>query len=301
MAVKKMTDCYCVRCQRNHAISEFYKSVNPFHPSGYIPYCKDAIKEMVGYYINQTKNLECAIWLSCSLLGVPFIKKAYDGLEETLNNREINKGSNYFAYYLSKLVDCDYTTGERQYKDFSSTDVAYGEINTMRVHEEAVKADYAKFELDWGKQTPEDYEFLENIYYKYTEDLELDSQQEDLYRDLCLARLRKRRMESGIDGEFDENALAKIQTQIFSIMNKLKIDEFEKTQKSPVDLMIFERIKMVEETMPCEVPDKKKYKDVTGIGKYLKDLVYRPMLNTLVGARDFNVRDVANYEIEDIK
>ena len=296
MARKMIPEVYCLGCQRVHPISEFYKSNSPFHPNGYLPYCKEEIKNILDHYLSKTKNLESAVWLTCSVLNLPFIKRAYDLMVQDYKSKDI-KSYNYMGMYLSKLQAIDLKTGERKYKDFSDSDMDFNELSKIKEAESVSNDDKTQMFLDWGEQSTEDYSFLENLFYKYTGDLNLDDIQEGLYRDLCLARLRKRKLESGINDEINEQDLAKVQDQIFKIITKLKIDDFESQQKSPVEQLIFERIKMVEETMPCEYEDKKKYRDIDGIGKYLKDLIFRPMLNTLTGTRDFNVKDVHDYEL----
>lgn len=290
-------EAYCNGCHRVHLTTDFYKSKNPFHDDGVLLYCKTACGDIFDHYLTQTKNIESALWLTCSYLGVPFIKEAYDNIEAKAKERDdmgIKKQYNYIGNYMTVLGLIG-DNNKKNYRDFSDTDVAYGEVNSVRLAEEAVKQDYERFEETWGPQEVEDYSFLENLFNKYTEDIEIDSRQEDLYRDLCLSRLRKRKLESCPN--VDETDMTRVQNQIFSIMSKLKLDDFESQHKNPVDLMIFERIKMVEETMPCEDPDKSKYKDVDKIGKYLKSLIFRPMLNTLTGSRDFNVRDVKDLDI----
>ena len=104
------------------------------------------------------------------------------------------------------------------------------------------KAQIEELELNWGYQeSEEDYKFLEYLYDKFTKGIKFENtQQEYLYRDLCLARLEKRKAEQGkIDTD-----ITKIQGRILTLMNKLKLDEFESTKPKTVsEQLIFAKTK----------------------------------------------------------
>ena len=50
-----------------------------------------------------------------------------------------------------------------------------------------------------------------------------------------------------------------------------------------------------------EYKEPKKYRDFNKIKMYYKDLVLRPLLNTLVGSKDFNIDidDVGKYNLDE--
>ena len=184
--------------------------------------------------------------------------------------------------------------------DFSNTDVSMGEISSLKKSEEALNREIEKLELDWGVQEDiEDYKFLVYNFDKYTKDVgEMTPQQEDLYRDLCLARLEKRKIEEKkLDGD-----LTKVQNRILNLMHKLNLDRFEDNQpKTLSEEFLFDKIRMVEQTMPADFyKDKNLYKDMTKKRKLMTDLVYRPLANTLTGSRDFNIdiNDIEKYQVD---
>ena len=165
MAKRVMADeSFCVYCQREHLDTDFYKSNNPFYPNGRLPYCKDAVKDIFKYYFNQTNVMETAIWLTCSQIGVPFIKKAYDLFQKDITDKKRNKGYNFMGLYLTKLNAIESGGKQKKYREFSATDTNYGDVKTLKTVEDIIKADYQNFELDWGQQSAEDYAFLENLY-----------------------------------------------------------------------------------------------------------------------------------------
>ena len=54
-------------------------------------------------------------------------------------------------------------------------------------------------------------------------------------------------------------------------------------------------------TKPCELyKEPRKYKDFNQIKKYYKDLVLRPLLNTLAGHRDFEIDIEDNFMEEEV-
>ena len=215
---------------------------------------------------------------------------------------------------MGKATDFRYNTGATRFP-WAAVGENYNVQDLMEIvkflmqgegpeYEEAVKnvkAQIEKLELDWGYQESEDdYKFLIYMYEKYTKGVTIENpQQEDLYRDLCLARLEKRKAEQGkIDTD-----ITKIQGRILTLMNKLKLDEFESTKPKTVsEQLIFAKIAQIEQTKPADLyKEPNKYKDYSKLRKYMKDLVLRPALNTLVGNKDFNLSldDVESYNIED--
>ena len=138
------------------------------------------------------------------------------------------------------------------------------------------------------------------MYSKYTNNVAFENpQQEDLYRDLCLARLEKRKAEQGkIDTD-----ITKIQGRILTLMNKLKLDEFESTKPKTVsEQLLFAKIPMIESNRAWDIYNKmQEYKLTSKRRKYYKDLVLRPTLNSLANNRDFNIdlSDLEKYNLKD--
>ena len=53
-----ITESYCIGCGRPYTLDKFYKSPNPLHYNGVLPYCKDCCNRMVHSYIKKYGNLE---------------------------------------------------------------------------------------------------------------------------------------------------------------------------------------------------------------------------------------------------
>ena len=295
---KSSVMCMCIKDGREYPSDRFYEHKNlEIFPKGYVPYCKDCCNDMLQYYLKKTGTIEASMWYVCALLDIPFIKRVFE------KTQELNRDTDKFieTYYnllwgsrsMKKALDV--------WESFSDSDVGFEEISGVTKTDEGIKAQIEKLELDWGYQeSEEDYKFLIYMYEKYTKGVAIENpQQEELYRDLCLARLEKRKAEQGkIDTD-----ITKIQGRILTLMNKLKLDEFESTKPKTVsEQLIFAKIAQIEQTKPADLyKEPNKYKDYSKLRKYMKDLVLRPALNTLVGNKDFNLNldDVESYNIED--
>jgi hypothetical protein len=295
---KSSVMCMCIKDGREYPSDRFYEHKNlEIFPKGYVPYCKDCCNDMLQYYLKKTGTIEASMWYVCALLDIPFIKRVFEKTQEL--NRDTDKfiETYYNLLWGSKSIKKALDTWE----SFSDSDVGFEEISGVTKTDEGIKAQIEKLELDWGYQeSEEDYKFLIYMYEKYTQGVTIENpQQEDLYRDLCLARLEKRKAEQGkIDTD-----ITKIQGRILTLMNKLKLDEFESTKPKTIsEQLIFAKIAQIEQTKPADLyKEPKKYKDFSKLRKYMKDLVLRPALNTLVGNKDFNLNldDVESYNIED--
>ena len=305
---KRPTTSVCVSCQREYPIDKFYPRIvdDKFSPDGVIPYCTDCCEEIVRENLTKVNSLESAMWLTCAKLDVPFIRKVFEKVEEQKSKYQQKSGKKDSEYTLFKYY-YDYLWGSKSmgtaidvWIDFSNTDVSMGEISSLKKSEEALNREIEKLELDWGVQEDiEDYKFLVYNFDKYTKDVgEMTPQQEDLYRDLCLARLEKRKIEEKkLDGD-----LTKVQNRILNLMHKLNLDRFEDNQpKTLSEEFLFDKIRMVEQTMPADFyKDKNLYKHMKKKRKLMTDLVYRPLANTLTGSRDFNIdiNDIEKYQVD---
>jgi hypothetical protein len=184
----------------------------------------------------------------------------------------------------------------------SGTDVDYKDINGLVKSNEVIEAEKQQYIMNWGNQDCiEDYQFLDNCFEKYTKGIEFtNSQQEDLYRDLCRDRLLLRKIN---DGRYNgDETIDKVQTRIGRLMSTLRVDEFENNKPKTIsEQLLFQKIAQIEETEPADFyKDYEKYRDISKLRKYEQDMVYRPLKNDLLGARDFNVNldDLDQYKID---
>lgn len=288
---------YCVQDSREYPSDRFYQHKNlELFPKGFVPFCKDCCDTMFKYYLQKTGTLEASMWYVCARLDMPFIQRVFEKVQE--QHIEVDKfvGTYYNYLWGSRSMKKALDTWD----SFADSDVDFKEISGITKSDEGIKAQAEQLELDWGYQeTEDDYKFLIYTYEKYTKNITIENpQQEDLYRDLCLARLEKRKAEQGKT----DTDVTKIQGRILTLMNKLKLDEFESTKPKTIsEQLIFAKIPMVEENDSWELYNRqKKYENESQVRKYLKDLVLRPILNFVCNNKDYNVNidDVSQYDLD---
>lgn len=293
MAARKPEDSFCVKCGRPYPIDYFYKSPNPNHTKGVLPYCKDCCNEMIHKNLKTHGSLESALWFTCAEVGVPFLIKIYEKVETKISNQKRKPGIKY--NYMGNYMSIMYANKQNVdvWETFADTDVALGEVKKVKKQEESIKESMAELELDWGRYEVEELQLLEYMFSEYTRGLEtMTVAQERLYRDLCLVELRKRKKDEDKENTKEE------QKQIIELMKTLKIDDFKvEKEKSMIDRMLESQIAYMEQEEPAEhYKDLEKYCDFMSIGKYMYNHVIRPFKNVLLGSKEYSLK----YEHDEI-
>ncbi len=300
MAVKAKTKtsvmCTCVRDGREYPSDRFYEHKNTeIFPKGYVTYCKACCNDLLKYYLQKTGTLEASMWYVCALLDFPFIKRVF----EMAQKKNTNTDNFVETYYNLLWGDKSIKKALDNWESFADSDVSFEEIKTNVKDIEGIKAQKEDLELKWGiQECEEDYQYLEYLYQRYTQNGITNPYQEDLYRDLCLARLEKRKIEQ----EKSSSDITKTQARILTLMNKLGLDDFEQSKpKSLSEQLIFAKIAQIEMTKPADLyKEPTKYKDFNKVRKYYKDICLRALKNTLAGTRDFdiNMDNLSDYNLE---
>lgn len=288
--------CTCVRDGREYPSDRFYEHKNTeIFPKGYVTYCKACCNDLLKYYLQKTGTLEASMWYVCALLDFPFIKRVF----EMAQKKNTNTDNFVETYYNLLWGDKSIKKALDNWESFADSDVSFEEIKTTVKDIEGIKAQKEDLELKWGiQECEEDYQYLEYLYQRYTQNVITNPYQEDLYRDLCLARLEKRRIEQ----EKSSSDITKTQARILTLMNKLGLDDFEQSKpKSLSEQLIFAKIAQIEMTKPADLyKEPTKYKDFNKVRKYYKDICLRALKNTLAGTRDFdiNMDNLSDYNLE---
>ena len=297
-------------CNIEKDLNSFYDSWSPFNiydakselnrpiKVNKLPFCRDCCNKLIDKYKAEGHSLEGALYMACALNNLPYIgekvRETFNNITQEVKNKSANIEKIFGMYYRTLSRE---TSKHDLWVDFSRTDIDYKDIATKIEHHEVAKKDIEQLEIDWGKQEPRDYAILTEWFVRYTKDIAFENQnQEDWYRDLCLARLRKRKMEEANE---DASKINTVQTQINTICNKLRIDEFESNKaKTPSEKALFEKITLIDENNVKDIySEPSKYYDLNKIEKYNKDMTLRALGNMLVGHRDFNIslEDIEEY------
>lgn len=294
-----------LKCKGMQKESEFYSSRSPlaYYPvelkkatSGKIHYCKTCVQGIFEYEFNKSNNMQKAVYYTCQRLDIPFIVDLFD--ESILKSKgstvaEVTQvGKKLMGEYIARL-----NTNKAKYGtkiDFSCSDTVLSEIDTSLEEKAKTKKELERFQLDWGLQEFDvDYDLLEYDFYELTNGISLTKSQEMLYRDLCLARLSKRKAEqSKVEQTKGEN-IQRIQKQILDLMKTLKIDNFsENKELSVIERMLENRIAIQEKEKPAFYYDdvrKEANADFLGRGKYFYDHIYRSIKNQFVKNKQYNI------------
>jgi hypothetical protein len=230
------------------------------------------------------------------MANVPFIAEKVEKTFDYVSS-EAKRGArvtNIFGSYYNFLAR--ETSKHHLWQDFSYTDIDYKDIASHIEKRDIQKKDVEQLELDWGKQPSlDDYALLDYWFDELTGDKTLSKAEELSYRDLCLARLTKRKIEQynpNATTKQDENSdVAKVQKQIIDLMKLLKIDNFsENKEQTIVERMLESRINDLEKHDPAQYyDDLKKNSDFCGRSKYFYDHIYRPFKNVFTGSRLYKI------------
>jgi len=298
---------YCRKCQKTMSLSNFYEATNPMIDSNsYMSICKDCCCQIYDTYFSIYNNLEKALYLTCQDLDVCF---NYDVLRQTQSHIEgiITKGktaTKVFGYYKSKLGSTGKNnTGIDSFR-FKNSDQFIDTTITIKINDENIKKDNLSIEsIDnnfkvtseivkfWGKgYSPAEYEFLENEKPHWFERYKCDTRGEEvLYKQICyqLLDINKAR-----DGGNKDKDISKMLDTLQKLMESANVKPKDANALSDSDIIdtYGTRIRDMELFDPAEYfEDKNLYRDFSGIEKYFKKWVVRPLKNLLKGTRDFEV------------
>lgn len=289
-----------LNCEINKKANEFFKNESE-NCDGFCNYCKKCSEKIFKRY-KKTNSFSKSIFLTCSVLDLPYCRRIVDNIQTS--DTENYTFSNYYTQ-LETFNKEEVKSDRLKYIGFAMSDDFVDEreqtFESNLTMDEKKQQKFERIKL-WGVQDKdEDYIFLEDTYHRYTEDLEefANAQQEDLYRDLCLARLTARKIN---DGRYEgDSNIDKIQTRITKLMSVLKVDEYKNNiPKTLAERSLFEKIRQCDTKTVKEVYDnfESKYKDMNKIKEYIEKFSLRPLLNTLVGHKDFNINldDIDKYD-----
>ena len=313
-----------LQCNISKPVSAFYDSWSPYNITNIkklnkktnkqeflckTKYCKSCLDKIYQHYRTEKMTAEESLFHTCALANLPFIAEKVEATFAFVTN-EAKRGAivkNIFGTYYSILAR--ETSKHSEWEDFSCTNIDYKDIATHIEKRDIQKKDMEQLELDWGKQSDiENYSLLDYWFEELVEGRTVTKAEELLYRDLCLARLSKRKIEQyNPEAKGENEDVSKVQTQINNLMKLLKIDNFqEKKQESLVERMLESRIAIVEKEKPAfHYQDLKKNEDFLGRGKYFYDHIYRPFKNVLKGSKVYNIvpdeeddKTTEEYEVE---
>lgn len=283
-----MKDTYCMGHGFELNVEEFFywevpKGSNP-QKWDYLPYCKTCSNEAFNAYLKKYKSVEAAVYFTCALVNLPFMKSVYESMEKIIQSKGVKNPS--FLQYTNQLDIAKNKKGWSA-KCFADSDVELGEIKKLQKSDVALKQEMERLELDWGKQSEyDDYSFLELKFETYVEGRQLTPAMEQTFRYLCLAELEARKLKD--DNQDSKTVEEKIQ-KYYKILN---LDKFDNNAiKTDEEKFIEARIAIIERNEPAEFyEDKRMYADHQGFELYAENHIRRPMKNMLLGQKEYRIK-----------
>lgn len=302
MSNKKETVLICrgvnsplLKCIGTKKDTDFYDNWNLWDGDK-VCFCKECLNKIYDTYFKQSNSDKIALYYTCLQINMPFIQEIYDAVKMK-TDKNGNPLTMTFYRYVSEFQKK--SSKKMVWKDFSSTNVNLADKTNVEIF---TSEENKNLEKKWGFQDSEsDYQFLEETFDRYTEGIEfVNSQQEDLYRDLCRDRLLLRKIN---DCRYNgEETIDKVQNRISKTMSTLKVDQFEsKKSRTLSEQSLFENIRLCDENNVSEVYNKPTVvNDLNKIKYYNEKFSLRPLANMLVGNRDFNVsmEDIEQYDLK---
>lgn len=286
-----------LQCSGRQLQTNFYKSKSKFY-DGYVPFCKTCMIKMFKEYIKDGATMQGALYYTLQKADIPLILEVYERLNEEAKTKNMSEDK-YIGRYMTMInfKNC------KGWNDFSDTDVDLNDIETRLQNREIKQKEFDDLELRWGAQEEEkDYEFLQDTFKRYTQDIEFESSvEEDMYVRMCLDILAMRNIREGRKSATEEN-YDSIDKRVGRAMKDLKINDFDSNKaKTPSHMALFEKITLVDENNVKDIYSEPTLDfDLNKIKEYNTQFSLRPLLNELVGHRDFdiNINNVKNYSLE---
>ncbi|MGM7720504.1 hypothetical protein [Metabacillus sp. Hm71] len=242
----------CLKCTKEKSKTEFYQSYSEWHGDGKIPYCKTCLKEKLN------EENETTIKEILRVIDRPYKKDAW---QTALSNDKETLG-----IYLKDLA-LNYKYENYDNSDFHKDNNVGSTLSEFSNEEQNISQEDIDYMMKfWGRGfNLNDYIWLQNEFEDFINRYECDSKgMELLIKQICLTELDiEKRRENG----------EKVDQQLKTLQDLLGSSNLKPVQETGANAVEQESfgtlIKKFENEKPVPEPDEK-WKDVDGIGKYIK-------------------------------
>lgn len=284
-----VTSQRCSDCLDDKKLDEFYMSSSVFHSgTGRIHVCKSCLWD---YAINKdTGEVELdRVKDALRSIDKPFIMDAWISSLAEAEKRD----GNVFRLYMKNIA-------MRHFKSLNYGDSIFSHEKELTEEEQILLEDeveeivYSKSKLkqlirDWGVQSHQDYEFLEDFYKEYELNFPpRNAVERNLYKNIAKTHLNaNKKIESGSIGEYEK--LMKISSQLHTDANIKPVQSsgiHDDNGATSYGLWIG----VIETEDPAEYfANKPIYEDFDGFRKYWEKWFIRPFKNIFKISKDFDV------------
>ena len=290
---RKRLNTLCFRCGEMYPTSSpkgnFAKVRSTFYEQndGYLHVCNKCMAQLFEHYKSIYEgNIQQVIYTLCLNFNIYYSNDILD-----VASKSPKFDDNPFGTYMSRANMSQYM----RWRDFTDTidqnAVISGLISAKP--QEVVEASIAQNEKPsseilgrWGTgYSNDEYAFMQTLYKSLMQQKRNPTPlQEDLIVDACKYKCQHNRFISAGDSK-----AADIKTLSSLYQEALKAVGLDVSPKNDgVDEGTFGLwIRDIEKYCPAEdYKDKKKYRDMDGLGEYVERFIYRPLKNWLTGSKD---------------
>ena len=285
--------CFMCGSQFEKQQGNFAKVKSRFYEQndGYLHVCNKCIDNEYQHYLATTNgDIKTTIFILCLNFNIYY---SDDILEAATKSPKFDE--NPFGTYLSRTNLTQYS----RKTEFTETADEKNLISkwTSSTPEEIIESGIVKDEKPsaeilyrWGSgYTNEEYAFMQTLYKSLMQQKRnVTPLQEGTIVDACKYKCQHNRFISQGDGKGEINPTA-IKTLSVLYQDALKVLGLDVSDKNDgVDEGTFGLwIRDIEKYCPAEdYKDKKKFRDMDGLGEYVERFIFRPLKNWLTGSKD---------------
>ena len=155
----------CLHCEKSLDMNRgFYNYLGVYNRGGKMPICKDCVKEVYDQIHEQCDDIRVALYFTCMELGVAFKDVYYkQAISQLAKKSDMSPIASYFQFLNS---NGSRISGDLTFKD--SDDLYDDEYQAPDLNTNYVKELDPALIAKWGTTyTPEEIDFLENLYTQY--------------------------------------------------------------------------------------------------------------------------------------
>ena len=288
---RKRPNLLCFRCGQIYPkqVGNFAKVRSTFyeHNDGYLHVCNVCLNQLLEHYKAVYENdIQQACYTLCLNFNIYYSNDIYD-----VATKSPKFDANPFGIYITRANMSQY----KKWRDFTDTIDQKAVISGLISAEpkEVVEASLAQNEKPssevlgrWGVgYSNDEYAFMQTLYKSLIKQKRNPTPlQEDLIVDACKYKCQHNRfIQSG------DSKAADIKTLSGLYQDALKAIGLDVSPKNDgIDEGTFGAwIREIERHCPAEdYKDKKKFRDMDGLGEYIERFIYRPLKNWLIGSKD---------------
>lgn len=278
---------WCLGCGRMVNVKDFDVNHNENHKDNANRhfYCKDCCRKISDRIFEKYTSYELCCREMCSLFDLPYVDKAMIKMRDyELNTVKTEKRNVNRVFHYGKCL-AELEIPKEWWSNLSSNN--FLKMDLLKVaqgHNEDDDELFLSLEQTWGNQDRlEDYLFLEEHFYNYTNGEKLQPSMVNTIRYMCQAELDVVKLK---EKKSEQSEIAKAEKRVMDYYKVLKLDDFKfSKQKSEQSLLIEEWAWRQENVEPLDWVDEN-YDDICHF-RDDNDEIMRCLGNKILGDKKY--------------